>query len=112
METTKTDEKEKLSQDIALYYKKDKRKKADIYSNAPLFELKKIISVRSLMIYVQLLIVPFVATALWLLLPIDDYPTFCVVVGIYQLFSFLAWLTFFDLVLPGMLNDRVLEVIN
>ena len=98
----------KLTEEIAIYYKKRKKKKVDVYSKAPLFELKKIISVRSLMIYIQLLVIPFIAVALWLLLPIRDYPTFCLVVSIYEFFSFLAWLTFFDLILPGTYNLLIL----
>jgi len=94
--------KKRLAAEIATYYSKNhKKKKVDIYSKAPLFELKKVISVRSLMIYIQVLIIPFCATALWLLLPIENYPTFCLVVAIYQFFSLLTWLTFFDLTLPG-----------
>lgn len=92
----------RMTEDIPVYYKKHKKKKVDVYSKAPLFELKKLISVRSLMIYLQLLVIPFIAVALWLLLPIHSYPLFCLVVAIYQFFCFLSWLTFFDLILPGM----------
>ena len=88
---------------MAVYYKKNNKKKVDIYSERPLLRLSKLISVRSVVIFTQILLIPLMVTGLWLLIPLHSYVTFYVSVGVYQYFSFLVWSSVFDLTLPGTL---------
>jgi hypothetical protein len=59
-------------------------------------------SKRSLIIYIQFLVVPFVITFGWIMIPDLDFWSWAVICGLYYLYSFLTWQVFFDLLLPGL----------
>lgn len=58
-------------------------------------------SLSSYIIYFQFLVVPFVVTFLWVLIPSLDFFSFSALSGSYFLYSFLIWQSFFDMILPG-----------
>ncbi|EFA82508.1 hypothetical protein PPL_04196 [Heterostelium album PN500] len=61
----------------------------------------KIISVRSLIVYANFLLIPTTICLLWLLLPIDTYTRYSGTSMVYFVFMFFTWISFYDLNLPG-----------
>jgi len=56
---------------------------------------------RSVFIYGQFLVLPFLVALGWILLPNINYYSWAVNSGIYFFYSFLIWQTWFDILLPG-----------
>lgn len=56
---------------------------------------------RSVFIYGQFLVLPFLVALGWILLPNINYYSWAVNSGIYFFYSFLMWQTWFDILLPG-----------
>jgi hypothetical protein len=58
-------------------------------------------SMRSVFIYGQFLVVPFLVALFWVLLPDRDYYSWAVSSGLYFFYSFNIWQAWFDVLLPG-----------
>ena len=58
-----------------------------------------LLSRRAWIIYALFFTPPFFLTLLWLLIPLFNYPAYCFSISLYYAFAFLAWISFYSILI-------------